>query len=176
MDAALNVGTSKARAAGLYTVIAFKFGKALLLMGLGLGIFSLLGEDLRGQFERLLRFFRQDPEQEFWMAVAAQLQHITPTSIGWIASSTLLYSLLLFTESIGLMRRAGWAVWVAIGETAFFIPIEVFQLLRHPRTEVVVILVVNICVVWYLAVNRHRLFRHHHAHSTVAALPKCPKT
>jgi uncharacterized membrane protein (DUF2068 family) len=60
------------------------------------------------------------------------------------------------------MFRVSWAGWLAIGESAFFIPIEVFELVHHPSWTVAGILGLNIFIVWYLFANRQRLFRHHH--------------
>ena len=70
-----------------------------------------------------------------------------------------------------------WAVWLAIGESAFFIPIEIFELVRHHRPELPnpcrrncfshpklglsIVLALNVLIVWYLFANRKRLFRHH---------------
>ena len=55
--------------------------------------------------------------------------------------------------------RASWAGWLAIGESVFFIPIEVYELVKKPSLPVTVILAINIFIVWYLLQNRHRLFR-----------------
>jgi uncharacterized membrane protein (DUF2068 family) len=74
-------------------------------------------------------------------------------------------------EGVGLIFRVSWAGWLAIGESAFFIPIEVWELVRQTSLDrgqpghpvmVVIILAINIVIVWYLLQNRHRLFRHHH--------------
>jgi uncharacterized membrane protein (DUF2068 family) len=78
-------------------------------------------------------------------------------------------------EGVGLIFRAPWAGWLAIGESAFFIPIEIFELVHHhelaQRGELVhpgfvwkisLILALNVLIVWYLFQNRKRLFRHHH--------------
>jgi uncharacterized membrane protein (DUF2068 family) len=76
-------------------------------------------------------------------------------------------------EGVGLIFRISWAGYLAIGESAFFIPIEIFELVRrrppdapHPSHPVLlmVILALNILIVWYLFQNRNRLFRHHHHH------------
>ena len=75
---------------------------------------------------------------------------------------TVLYSLFSLVEGIGLIFRVPWAGWLAIGESTFFIPIEVYELLRRPSWSLVVILGLNVMIVWYLFQNRHRLFRHHH--------------
>ncbi len=154
----------KKRALALYVIIAIKLGKALLLLGVTLGIYSLLGDDLQAEFNRFVRWIKLDPESRFFAELGTRLSSITPVNLRWLASGTLLYSGLLFVESTGLALRAWWAVWLAIGETAFFIPIELFDLLREFSEVVAVILVVNVLIVVYLVRNRHRLFHHHHQH------------
>lgn len=152
------------RPAGLYTIIAIKLGKSLLLFGIALGAYSLMDEDLRFQFDRLLRWVRLDPEHQFFVDLDLSLQAVTPAHLRWIASGTLLYGLLLFVESVGLMFRVFWAGWLAIAETAFFIPIEVYDLVRGFSVTVFLILMINVPIVWYLVKNRNRLFHHvsHH--------------
>lgn len=147
-------------AAGLYSIIALKLGKSLLLFGITLGIYTLMGEDLRLALERFLLWVSLDPEHRFFADLGARLQGMTPSSVRWIASGTLLYGLLLLVEGVGLMFRVFWAAWLAIGETAFFIPIEVYDLMRDFSLAVFVILIVNIVVVLYLVKNRNRLFHH----------------
>jgi len=145
-------------AAGLYGIIAIKLAKSLLLFGIAVGIYSLMDKDLSLQFERFLRWVRVDPEHQFFADLGDWLQTITPASIRWFASGTLIYGCLLFVESVGLMLRASWAMWLAIGETAFFIPIEVYHLARDFSLAVTLILAVNSGIVWYLVKNRKRLF------------------
>lgn len=152
------------RAFGLYTIIAIKLGKSLLLFSLALGVYSLLGEDLGARFGEFLRWLKLDPEHAFFAELGRKIQRITPDNIRWVAWGTFLYGLLLFVESLGLMTRAFWAAWLAIGETAFFIPIEVYELLRRYSSTVLVILLINAAIVAYLVRNRNRLF-HHHGHS-----------
>jgi uncharacterized membrane protein (DUF2068 family) len=89
---------------------------------------------------------------------------------------TFLYGVLMLTVGLGLALRTRWAIWLAIGQYAFFIPIEIFKLLRartgghsghptgqtfsHPRLDMLLVLAVNVGLVWYLFKNRNRLFRH----------------
>jgi len=157
---------TKRNAAGLYTIIAIKLGKSLLLFGIALGIYSLMDEDLRVESERLLRWVKLDPEHRFFAGLDETLQAITPSYVGWIASGTLLYGLLLLVESVGMMFRFFWAAWLAIGETAFFIPLEMYDLVRDFSLIVSVILVINVASVWYLVRNRNRLFHHLSLHKT----------
>jgi uncharacterized membrane protein (DUF2068 family) len=95
-----------------------------------------------------------------------------------VASGTFLCGLFLIVLGLGLAFRAKWAIWLAIGESAFFIPIEIFELVRHrrldaaglprpelfphPKIGLAIMLALNVLIVWYLLENRKRLFRHHH--------------
>jgi uncharacterized membrane protein (DUF2068 family) len=153
---------SKQRAPTLYGIILFKLGKGLLLLSLALGIYSLAGDDLAMMFERLVRWIRLDPESEFFSGLAEKLARITPTNIRWLAAGTFFYSLFSLVEGVGLTLRVSWAGWMAIGESAFFIPIELFDLNRQFTWTVAVILALNVAIFWYLLQNRHRLFHHHH--------------
>jgi uncharacterized membrane protein (DUF2068 family) len=154
----------KKRAAGLYTIIAIKLGKGLLLAALALGLFSLMDNDLPKDFERFVRAFKLNPEWQFCIDLGKRLHSISPANLGWLSGGALVYSVLLFVESVGLLFRAYWAVWLAIGETAFFIPIEVFDLVHRPTGVVAVILGINLFIVIYLVRNRDRLFHHHQRH------------
>jgi len=96
---------------------------------------------------------------------------LTEAKVLWAAAGTLVYSLFSLVEGVGLMFRISWVGWMTIGESAFFIPIEVWELVHrttrgrhHPghTLTVLVILVINVVILWYLLQNRHRLFRHHH--------------
>ena len=72
-------------------------------------------------------------------------------------------SLFSLVEGVGLIFRVRWACWLAISESAFFIPIEVYELVHRGLSgTIVAILALNILIFWYLLANRHRLFRHHH--------------
>lgn len=152
---------AKRRAPTLYAIIALKLGKGLLLLLLALGVYSLSDENLPLEFRQLLRLLHIDPEKKFFADLAARLGHVTPTNILWVAGGTVFYSLFSLLEGVGLMFRVRWAGWMAIGESAFFVPIEVYELVHRFSFTVLAILLLNIGIVWYLLANRHRLFRHH---------------
>jgi uncharacterized membrane protein (DUF2068 family) len=163
------------RAPTLYFIIAIKWIKGVVLLLLALSIFSLANKDLPDLFNRFLEWVHLDPERSFFVGIANWLDTITPTKMGVVALGTFLYGLLLLVGGTGLAFRAKWAIWLAIGESAFFIPIEVFELIRrhrtdieehhlfpHPKIGLLIVLAFNVLIVWYLLKNRRRLFRHHH--------------
>jgi uncharacterized membrane protein (DUF2068 family) len=161
----------KKRAPTLYAIIALKLLKGSAFVTLAIVAYALSDNDLPAEYRQLLGHLRLNPERKFWADLAVQIGQLTEVKLLWAAAGTFVYSLFSLVEGIGLMFRISWAGWLAIGESAFFIPIEIFELVRqttpdhpvprHPRT-VVIILAINIVIVWYLLQNRHRLFRHHH--------------
>jgi len=167
---------TKKRAPTLYLIVAIKLTKGVVLLLLALGIYTLANKDLPDLFDQFLRWVHLDPERSFFQNIGDQLDAITPANIRVVASGTFLYSLFLLVGGTGLAFRARWAVWLAIGESAFFIPIEIFELVRrrlpnspdqtrpeffnHPKIGLLIVLALNVLIVWYLLKNRQRLFRH----------------
>jgi uncharacterized membrane protein (DUF2068 family) len=158
---AKNPTISKKRAPTLYLIIAGKLVKGVLALMLAFGVLKLAGHDLPDLFDRLLTWVHLDPENRFLSDIGDKLDTVTPANVRWVSLFTFLYSLISLVEGIGLMYRVSWAGWLAIGESAFFIPIEVHELVRHPHWYIVGVLAFNVLIVWYLYANRKRLFRHH---------------
>jgi len=156
------IGPKPKRAPTLYFIIGAKLIKGTLAVALALFIFKLAGQDLAEAFDHLLHWFHLDPEGRFFSEIGNRLDNITPANVRWVGVVTVLYSLFSLVEGVGLMFRAPWAGWLAIGESAFFIPIEVRELILRPHGFVLGVLAFNVLIVWYLFANRRRLFRHHH--------------
>ena len=130
-------------------------------MGLALFIFKLAGRDLSDAFDQLVQWFHLDPESRFFSDIGDRLDKVTPANVRWVGVATVVYSLFSLVEGIGLIFRVSWAGWLAIGESAFFIPIEVRELINRPHWFVLGVLAFNVLIVWYLYANRSWLFRHH---------------
>ena len=151
----------KKRAPTLYVIIAIKLLKGALFVTLAVVAYTLSDNDLPAEYQKWLHFLRLNPEKSFWTQLAVQVGGLTEARVLWVAVGTFIYSLFSLVEGVGLIYRVSWAGWLAIGESAFFIPIEVFELVHRPSRMVAGILALNVFIVWYLFQNRHRLFRHH---------------
>jgi uncharacterized membrane protein (DUF2068 family) len=166
------------RAPTLYFIVAIKLTKSVLLLLGAVFIYLLAYKDLPDLFNQFLRWMHLDPEGRFFNAISDRLDTVTPGNMHMVASWMFLYSLFLLVGGTGLAFRAKWAIWLAIGESAFFIPLEVFELIRrrrheltdnvppqwfhHPKIGIFIVLALNVLIVCYLLANRKRLFRHHH--------------
>jgi len=170
--------TPKQHAPTLYFIVAIKLIKGVVLLLLAGGVLSTANKDLPDLFNQFLLWVHLDPERSFFVAIAAWLDTITPTNMREVALGMFLCGLFLFVLGLGLAFRAKWAIWLAIGESGFFIPIEIFELVRkrpsylsdqpqprpeffhHPKIGLAIVLALNVLIVWYLLENRKRLFRH----------------
>jgi len=155
----------KPRAPTLYAIIGVKLLKGATFLALAVIAYTLSDNDLPAEFHSLLQQLRLNPERKFFADLATQIGKITEVNVLWVAAGTLVYSLFSLVEGAGLIFRVSWACWMAIGESGFFIPIEVYELIKPTGKSswtVYIILILNIVIVWYLLKNRRRLFRHHH--------------
>ena len=125
------------RAPTLYFIIGFKFLKGLTAILLAVGAFNLTDNNLPEDFRKLLEFFHIDPEKKFFLDLADRISEITPQNLRAVAIGSIIYSLFMFLQAGGLFFRVSWIVWLVIAESAFFIPIEVFELIkkRVPNPE-----------------------------------------
>jgi uncharacterized membrane protein (DUF2068 family) len=151
------------RAPTFYAIIAFKLLKGALFVALAITAYTLSDNNLPVEFRKVMDFLRVTPANKFFAHLAEKVGKLTEADLLWTALGTLLYSSFSLIEGVGMIFRQRWAGWLAIGESAFFVPIEVYELTRPNRFTwgLFTILVLNILIVWYLLKNRHRLFKHH---------------
>lgn len=155
----------KSRAPTLYAIILIKLIKGALFLSMALVAYTLSDNDLPAEYRHLLHYLRLNPEKKFFSELAVRVGTITEANVLWVAAGTAVYSLFSLVEGVGLMFRVRWAGYMAIGESAFFIPIEMFDLVHHYSATVFIIMILNVLIVWYLFTNRQRLFKsHHHRH------------
>jgi uncharacterized membrane protein (DUF2068 family) len=161
----------KKRTPTLYGIIVFKLVKGALFLTLAITAYTLSDNNLPEEYQGFLRYIqpvlemlRVHPANKFFTHIAEEIGGLTEAKVLWAAAGTLVYSLFSLVEGVGLMFRISWAGWLAIGESAFFIPIEIYELSRRTKFSwwLLGVLVINVFIVWYLFKNRHRLFVHHH--------------
>ena len=151
-----DAGQVRKRAPTLYAIIAIKLLKGLLFVALAIVAYTLSDNDLPAEYRHALQVLRLNPERKFWADLAIQVGQLTEQKVLWTAAGTLIYSLFSLVEGIGLIFRVSWAGWMAIGESAFFIPIEIYELVQQGAPGWVrlghlvwlsVILVINVVIV-----------------------------
>jgi len=153
----------------LYAIIIFKLIKGVLACTLAVGLYFQPAEHLPAEYQNLLAapkvqrvflYLRIHPENKFFTRLAEQIGNLTDARLRAAAYGALLWSLFPLTEGIGLIFRVKWAGWLAIGESAFFVPVELYKLLEDFNWFMIGVTISNIVIVWYLYAFRERLFLH----------------
>jgi uncharacterized membrane protein (DUF2068 family) len=142
---------------GLRGIIAIKAFYGILFFAIGLGVFALINKDISDLAEEAAESLGIDPENGNLNALLEWLTGISPKQIAAVGLGTVLYSGLYLTMAWGLHLRQAWAEWLTIVATGFFIPVEIYEVVRSWRLTYVLVLVINTSIVWYLLRRRARL-------------------
>ena len=134
----------------LRLIAVFKFLKAASLIALGVGAFRLLHRDLGGVLDHWIRALRFDPGQHYLDIALAKASDVTPEQIKKVGVGSFIYAALFLTEGTGLWLRKRWAEWLTVIITSSLVPVEIYEIYRHPGWVKVVVLALNLAIVVYL--------------------------
>ena len=135
----------------LVAIGAFKLGKAVLLLALGLGVLRLGDPDVRDLLARLTAQLQIDPEGRHLGRMVQALVALDERQLRAVSAALCAYSVVFLTEGIGLLLRKRWAEYFTTIVTASLVPLEVYEFARHPSAIRMTVLLANIAIVWYLA-------------------------
>ena len=137
-------------------IALFKLVKAITLIAIGVGALKLLHRDLGSTLDHWIAVSGLDPGNrwvERGIEKASNLSHAKVKGLGIVS---FIYAGLFLTEGIGLWRMKRWAEWFTIIITSSLIPVEIYELYRHPTAVKILVLAINVAVVLYLL---HRIRR-----------------
>jgi uncharacterized membrane protein (DUF2068 family) len=148
------MSTERPSAAGLRTVAALEAAKGALVMVAGLGLVSLLHRDSQQAAESIVRHLHLNPAREFPRIFIEAATHVTDARLWLLASGAFTYAVARGVEAYGLWRGRAWAEWFAIVSGAIYLPIEIFELVRHATALKAAIVLVNAAIVAYICYVR----------------------
>jgi uncharacterized membrane protein (DUF2068 family) len=134
----------------LRLIAVFKLLKAALLIALAVGVLKLLHRDLAGLVEEIANALRLDPGNRYINAALEKASVLTPHRIKELGLGSLIYGGLFLIEGVGLWFLKRWAEWFTVIITSSLLPIEVYEIHRHPSVVKVVVIAVNVGIVAYL--------------------------
>jgi uncharacterized membrane protein (DUF2068 family) len=131
-------------------IALFKLVKAIALIAIGVGALKLLHHDVFSTLEHWVVLSGLDPGNrwvERGIEKASNLSHAKVKGLGIVS---FIYAGLFLTEGIGLWLMKRWAEWFTIIITSSLVPVEIYELYRHPTAAKILVLIINIAVVIYL--------------------------
>jgi uncharacterized membrane protein (DUF2068 family) len=134
----------------LRLIALFKFFKASVLIVTGIGILRLIHNDAATTLDHWFARLGLAPGNRFVDYAISKAANIPPERIKELGLGSFVYAALFLTEGIGLWMLKHWAEWFTVVITASLVPLEVWEIHRHPTTVKVLVLLINIAVVAYL--------------------------
>ena len=131
-------------------VAVFKLLKAALLIVAGIGILKLMHTDVAGELYRWIVMLGLDPGSRYVNDAIQKVTDLSPDKIKELGLGSFLYAALFLTEGIGLWLLKHWAEWFTVISTSSLVPLEIYEICRHPTAIRIVVLVINLAVVGYL--------------------------
>ena len=131
-------------------IALFKLLKAVLLIAVGLGVLQLLHKDITSQLAHWVRILGLDPGEPYVDRMLRKVMALTPNRIRGLGVGSFVYAGLFLTEGIGLWMLKRWGEWFSIIITSSLIPIEIYEIYRHPTTLKVLTLIINVALVGFL--------------------------
>jgi uncharacterized membrane protein (DUF2068 family) len=152
------VQSKRSHGRGLRLIAAFKLLKGFALLAVGIGALRLLHKDVAEILEHWINMFRVDPHNHFINRLLEKLSILDDRRLKEVSVGTFIYSAIFFTEGIGLALGKRWAEYFTIITTASFLPLEIYELVKHVSAGKMFALLINLAVVAYL-VNEVRTSR-----------------
>ena len=143
----------------LTAIALFKLFKATLLVVVGVGAERMLHHDVQTTLIHWARAVRVDPDDRILQSILGRVARISPRQVKEISLGLFFYAALFATEGIGLLLKKRWAEYLTVISTALLLPLEVLEVVRHPHVGRVVVLVANVAIVIYLALQLKRTRR-----------------
>ena len=134
----------------LRLIAVFKFLKAASLIALSVGIFRMMHQDIGMRVEHWVRAMHLDPGNRHVEMLLARVSNLSPVEVTRLGLVGLFYAGLFLVEGTGLWLERRWGEWATVVISGMLIPVEMYELVRHPTVLRVLLLVVNVVVVAYL--------------------------
>jgi uncharacterized membrane protein (DUF2068 family) len=97
-----------------------------------------------------MRAVELDPRRPFFHRIVVYLHHLHASEIRVAALFALGYGVLELVEGTGLWLDQLWAEYLTVIATSLLIPLEVYELVRHPTALKAGGILVNLLIVAYL--------------------------
>ena len=131
-------------------IAAFKLLKAILLIAVGVGALKLLHQDAASALDRWAAMLGFDPGNQYVDRAVQKLANLPPNRIKGLGVGSFVYAGLFLIEGIGLWMVRRWAEWFTVIVTSSLVPVEIYEIHRHPSPVKILVLIINFAVAGYL--------------------------
>lgn len=131
-------------------IALFKLLKGALLIALGVAALKLLHTDIARVVEDCTMKLGFLQNSRFVGRALSASAALTPDRVRDVIVGSIFYGALFLTEGIGLWLLKNWAMWFTAIITGSFLPLEFYELARHPGAGKGILAALNLALVGYL--------------------------
>jgi len=124
--------------------------RGLLLLAAGIYLLAKAGANFGDIANHIARRLELDPQHGWIHHLIDKLGRLKKHQVKVIGVLAIGYAALEITEGVGLFYRKRWAEWLTVVATSLLIPLELYELVRHPSWLKAGGIVVNVLIVVYL--------------------------
>ncbi len=143
--------TRRERTWTIHLIAIEKVLKGLVLTVIAFKLLSLLDQNVSVWAADFVSRHGIDAGNKFVHSILERLMGIDNDQLLTWSIVAFFYSVLLFTEGLGLWFQKRWAEYLTTFSTALLIPLEVYEIYQRPTLFRIAILLINLFIVWYLA-------------------------
>jgi uncharacterized membrane protein (DUF2068 family) len=127
------------------------------LVSVGIGALHLThANNAADTLTQLAGRFGFNPGARYLDHALARIAKLPPKNFRDLGIGSFIYAALFLTEGVGLWLAKHWAEWLTTVITGSLVPLEIFEIHRHPSVTKVIVLLLNIAIVAYLVARIHR--------------------
>lgn len=145
-----------ARQRALRAIALFEAAKGLAALAAVIGLLDLLHRDVHRLALALLWRFHLDPQTHYPSLLLHYADLLTTLNLRTLAPLALGYITLRLVEAWGLWKEKMWAEWLAALSGALYLPLEAGHLLHRPTLINGAVLLANLLVVGFMAIQLWR--------------------
>lgn len=138
---------------GLRGIALLEAAKGLLVLLAGIGLAALLHEDAQAIAEAIVARLHLNPGSRYPTIFLSLAAHPDDPRLWAIGASAAVYAAMRLAEAYGLWFGRAWAQWLGAWSGAIYIPVELYEAVRHPTWIHIGLAVANIAIVAYLAAS-----------------------
>jgi uncharacterized membrane protein (DUF2068 family) len=124
--------------------------RGLLLLAAGIYLLAKAGANFGDIANHIARRIELDPRRPLIRHIVAKLGRLKTHEVRLFGGLAVGYAGLEITEGVGLFFRKRWAEWLTVVATSLLVPLEVYELARHPSALKAGGIAVNVAIVVYL--------------------------
>jgi uncharacterized membrane protein (DUF2068 family) len=138
------------------SIALFEAIKGVLVIAATLGLFGLLHHDLHHLAAALIGHFGLSPGDHYPAELLHYADLVEDTDRRTLAILAIAYVTVRFSEAYGLWHERIWGQWLAALSGALYVPFEAQHLIYRPTVASAAVLLANLAIVAYLALQLWR--------------------